>query len=58
MTAAILQQWVMIGICWRNNRDVVGMRRGWAVLLTSHWVEAIVLVPVSQHSDMITTRPN
>lgn len=58
MTVAILQQWVMVGVCWRNNGDVVSMRRRWAVLLTSHWVEAIVLVPGTPHNTMIITRTN
>lgn len=48
MAVTILQQWVMVDICWRNDRNVVGMWNRWAKLLTSHRIEAVVLCPVGQ----------
>lgn len=47
MVVTMLQQGVMVYIGWTNDWDVVGVLSRWAILLTSHWVETIVLIPVT-----------
>ena len=47
MGVTTLQQGVVVYIGWTDDWDVMGVLSRWAILLTSHWVEAVVLVPVA-----------
>ena len=48
MAIAMLQQRVVVHIGGSDCWDMVGVWGRWTILLTSHWVEAIVLGPVRQ----------
>lgn len=53
MIVTTLQQGIMVYICWADYWDVVGVLGRWTILLTSHWVEAIVLIPVKNTIVMV-----
>lgn len=54
MAIAMLQQGVMVFVGCSDCWDMVGMWGRWTILLTSHWIVAIVLVPVGHKQTQLS----